>query len=85
MNHRAANGGARESIQGAKEICNPVGATYDMRRFSSQYISQGQGSYVNAFCAKRFVPTKQNSEFTSIMSVQDVCSIILGKASERRQ
>jgi hypothetical protein len=21
------NGGARESIQGAKEICNPVGAT----------------------------------------------------------
>jgi hypothetical protein len=25
--HRAANGGARESIQGAKEICNPVGAT----------------------------------------------------------
>jgi hypothetical protein len=26
MDHRAPNGGARESIQGAKEICNPVGA-----------------------------------------------------------
>jgi hypothetical protein len=24
---RAPNGGARESIQGAKEICKPVGAT----------------------------------------------------------
>jgi hypothetical protein len=27
MEHRAPNGGARESTQGAKEICNPVGAT----------------------------------------------------------
>jgi hypothetical protein len=27
MDHRAPNGGARESIQGAKEIFNPVGAT----------------------------------------------------------
>jgi hypothetical protein len=27
MNHRAPNGGARESIQGAKEFCNSVGAT----------------------------------------------------------
>ena len=27
MDHRAPNGGTRESIQGAKEICNPVGAT----------------------------------------------------------
>jgi hypothetical protein len=27
MDHRAPNGGARESIQGAKQICNPVGAT----------------------------------------------------------
>jgi hypothetical protein len=27
MDHRAPNGGARESIQGAKEICNPLGAT----------------------------------------------------------
>ena len=25
MEHRAPNGGARESIQGAKEICNPIG------------------------------------------------------------
>jgi hypothetical protein len=25
--HWVPNGGARESIQGAKEICNPVGAT----------------------------------------------------------
>jgi hypothetical protein len=27
MDHRAPSGGVRESIQGAKEICNPVGAT----------------------------------------------------------
>jgi hypothetical protein len=27
MEHRAPNGGAREIIQGAKEIYNPVGAT----------------------------------------------------------
>jgi hypothetical protein len=27
MDHRAHNGGARESTQGAKEICNSVGAT----------------------------------------------------------
>jgi hypothetical protein len=25
--HRAPNGGARESIQGAKGICNPIGGT----------------------------------------------------------
>jgi hypothetical protein len=27
MDHRAPNGGARESTQGAKGICNAVGAT----------------------------------------------------------
>jgi hypothetical protein len=27
MDHRALNGGARESIQGAKGICNPIGGT----------------------------------------------------------
>jgi hypothetical protein len=27
MEHRAPNGGARESIQGSKEICNSVGTT----------------------------------------------------------
>jgi hypothetical protein len=27
MDHRAPNGGARESIPGTKEICNSVGAT----------------------------------------------------------
>jgi hypothetical protein len=25
MDHRAHNGGARESTQGAKGICNPIG------------------------------------------------------------
>jgi hypothetical protein len=25
MDHRAPNGGARESSQGAKGICNPIG------------------------------------------------------------
>jgi hypothetical protein len=27
MGHMAPNGGARESIQGAKGICNPIGGT----------------------------------------------------------
>jgi hypothetical protein len=27
MDHRALNGGARESIQGAEGICNPIGGT----------------------------------------------------------
>jgi hypothetical protein len=27
QNHRAPNGGARESTQGAKGICNPIGGT----------------------------------------------------------
>jgi hypothetical protein len=27
MDHRAPNGGARESTQGAKGICNPMGET----------------------------------------------------------
>ena len=31
MDHRAPNGGARESIQGAKETCNPIrGTTYEL-------------------------------------------------------
>jgi hypothetical protein len=27
MKHRAPNEGARESTQGAKEVCNPIGGT----------------------------------------------------------
>jgi hypothetical protein len=27
MEHRAPNGGARESIQGAEEVCNPIDGT----------------------------------------------------------
>jgi hypothetical protein len=27
MNHRAPNGGTRESTQGAKGVCNPIGGT----------------------------------------------------------
>jgi hypothetical protein len=27
LDHRAPNGGARESSQGAKGICNPIGGT----------------------------------------------------------
>jgi hypothetical protein len=27
MEHRAHNGGARESTQGAKGVCNPIGGT----------------------------------------------------------
>jgi hypothetical protein len=27
MEHRAPNGGTRESTQGAKGVCNPIGGT----------------------------------------------------------
>jgi hypothetical protein len=27
MEHRASNGEARESTQGAKKVCNPIGGT----------------------------------------------------------
>jgi hypothetical protein len=27
MEHRAPNGGARESTEGAEEVCNPLGRT----------------------------------------------------------
>jgi hypothetical protein len=27
MDHRAPSGGARESTQGAKGVCNPIGGT----------------------------------------------------------
>jgi hypothetical protein len=27
MDHRAPNGGARESTQGAEGVCNPIGGT----------------------------------------------------------
>jgi hypothetical protein len=30
MGHRAPNGGARESTQGAKGICNPIGEHYEL-------------------------------------------------------
>ena len=43
MDHRAPNGGARESKQGAKGICNPIGGTtmYPLELVSlSAYVSE---------------------------------------------
>jgi hypothetical protein len=37
MDHRVPNGGARESNQGAKEICNPIGGT---TIWTSQYLPE---------------------------------------------
>jgi hypothetical protein len=37
MDHRAPNGGVRESILGAKEICNPIGGT---TIWTNQYPSE---------------------------------------------
>jgi hypothetical protein len=48
MDHRAPNGGARESTQGAKEICNPVGAT---TLWTNQYPRALDSSYI---CIKRW-------------------------------
>jgi hypothetical protein len=40
MEHRAPNGEARESIQGAEEVCNPIGGT---TIWTNQYL---QSSYL---------------------------------------
>jgi hypothetical protein len=43
MDHRATNGGARESTQGAKGICNPIGGT---TIWTNQYPPAPQSSFV---------------------------------------
>jgi hypothetical protein len=46
MDHSAPNGGARESTQGAKGVCNPIGGTistnqYPLERMSlAAYVSE---------------------------------------------
>ena len=42
MDHRAPNGGARESTQGAKGICNPIGGTTSTPELMSlaAYVSE---------------------------------------------
>jgi hypothetical protein len=50
MDHRAPHGGARESIQGAKGVCNPIGGktilineyphTHPELRFLAAYVSE---------------------------------------------
>jgi hypothetical protein len=42
MDHRAPNGGARESSQGAKGICNPIGGT-TLWHFFSLVLKGSQG------------------------------------------
>jgi hypothetical protein len=37
MDHKAPNGGARESTQGAKGVCNPIGRT---TTWTNQYPSE---------------------------------------------
>jgi hypothetical protein len=54
MDHRAPNGGARESIQGAKGICNPVGATL----WTNQYPGALDSSCI---CIKRW-PSRPSLE-----------------------
>jgi hypothetical protein len=55
MDHRAPNGGARESIQEAKEICNPVGTTI---LSSNQYPRALDSSCI---CIKRW-PSRPSLE-----------------------
>jgi hypothetical protein len=45
MEHRAPNGGARESNQGAKVICNPIGGTTIWTNILSYTIHQYYSSY----------------------------------------
>jgi hypothetical protein len=55
MDHRASNGGARESTQGAKGICNPVGAT---TLWTNQYPGALDSSCI---CIKRW-PSRPSLE-----------------------
>jgi hypothetical protein len=49
MEHRAPNEGARESTQGAKGVCNPIGGTTIL---SNQYPPQSSVS--NCICSIRW-------------------------------
>ena len=55
MDHKAPNGGARESIQGAKEICNPIGGT---TLWTNQYPRALDSSCI---CIKRW-PSRSSLE-----------------------
>jgi hypothetical protein len=68
MDRRAANGGARESIQGAKEICNPVGATL----WTSQYPGALDSSCI---CIKRW-PSWPSLEREALGQANFICPSI---------
>jgi hypothetical protein len=55
MDHRAPNGGARESTQGAKGICNPIGGT---TLWTNQYPGALDSSCI---CIKRW-PSRPSLE-----------------------
>jgi hypothetical protein len=55
MEHRAPNGGARESIQGAKGICNPIGGT---TLWTNQYPGALDSSCI---CSRRW-PSRPSLE-----------------------
>jgi hypothetical protein len=55
MDHRAPNGGARESTQGAKGICNPIGRT---TLWTNQYPGALDSSCI---CIKRW-PSRPSLE-----------------------
>jgi hypothetical protein len=55
MDHRAPNGGARESSQGAKGICNPIGGT---TLWTNQYPGALDSSCI---CIKRW-PSRPSLE-----------------------
>jgi hypothetical protein len=39
MDHRAPNGGVRESTQWAKGVCNPIGGTIWTNQYSPELVS----------------------------------------------
>jgi hypothetical protein len=46
MEHGAPNEGARESTQGAKGICNPIGGQqYELTNTLQSYVSRGWSSW----------------------------------------
>jgi hypothetical protein len=58
MDHRAPNGGARVSTQGAKVICNPVGGT---TLWTNQYPGALDSSCI---CIKRW-PSSNGSKIST--------------------
>ena len=76
MDHRAPNGGARESTQGAKGICNPIGGT---TLWANQYPGALDSSRI---CIKRW-PSRPSTE-RGPLDLQTLYAPVQGNARAKK-